>query len=111
MPPQAIIIGMPPCIIAIMRLQYSMNMSEAMPSIGVISHIMPLAVILQVMVHIIIGIGIMPPIIGMPGIIMPFIIPWGIMPPIIGIIWGIMPPMLIMGICICGFIFGGSVSS
>ena len=117
MPPQAIIIGMPPVIMAIMRLQYSMNMSFDMSSIGIISQTMPVAVILQVILHIIMGIGIMPPIIPIPwGImfIMPFIgiMPWGIIPPIIGMFMGIMPliGMFIIGICIWGFISGGSVS-
>lgn len=94
MPPHIIIIGMPPDIIDIMRLQHSMNMSLSMPSIGIISQVMPSAVILQVMVHIIIGIP-MPPIIG---IIMPFIMG---MPPIIGIM-----PFIIIGFmpAIMGFI-------
>src|SRR5437016_3197016 len=90
MPPQAIMQGMPAFIMVIMRLQYSMNMSFDMSPIGVISQTMPPAVILQVILHIIIGIGIMPDIIG----IMPFIIgiipPMGIIPPIDGI----MPIML-----------------
>ena len=68
------------------------NMSMDMPSIGVISHIMPLSVILQVMVAIMTGIGIMPPIID----IMLFII--GIMPFIMGIGMGIMPIIGIWGI-------------
>ena len=115
MPPQAIIIGMPPCIMAIMRLQYSMNMSFDMSSIGIISQTMPVAVILQVILHIIMGIGIMPPIIPMPwGImfIMPFIgiIPWGIIPPIIGMFMGIMPLMGMFIIGIWGLISGSSVS-
>lgn len=80
MPPHIIIIGMPPFIMAIMRLQHSMNMASSMPAIGFISHIMPVSVILQVIMPIIgMGIGIimgMPPIIG----IMPFM---GIMPFII----------------------------
>jgi hypothetical protein len=76
-----------------------------MPSIGIISQTMPVAVMRQVILHIIMGIGIMPPIIDMPFIGMPcgIIMPWGIMPIII---WGIMPPigMFIIGICIWGFI-------
>ncbi|WP_233741563.1 hypothetical protein [Agrobacterium vitis] len=103
MPPHIIIIGMPPLI---MRLQHSMNMALSMPSMGFISHIMPVSVILHVIMPIIIGIGIgiiigmapimfIPPIIGiMPFIgiipfIMGFIIGWP-MPPIIGVIIGIM---------------------
>ena len=87
--PQPHIIGMPAAIMFIMLLQHSMNISFDMPSIGIISHIMPVSVILQVMVHIIMGIiGIMPLAIGMPFIIgiTPFIIGIGIMLPIIGII-------------------------
>jgi hypothetical protein len=82
--PQPHIIGMPAAIMFIMLLQHSMNISFDMPAIGIISHIMPVSVILQVMVAIIMG--IMPFIIGMPFImgIMPFII--GIMLLIIGII-------------------------
>jgi hypothetical protein len=110
MPPHIIIIGMPICIMFIMRLQHSMNIIWSMPAIGFISHIMPVGVMVQVISHIIIGImpiwgiipicGIMdcmPPIIGiMPicGIIM-FI---GIMPGMP--IWGIMP------ICMFGIMFG-----
>jgi hypothetical protein len=99
MPPQAIMHGMPAFIMLIMRLQASMNMSFEVSSIGVISQTIPSAVILQVILHIMTGIGIMPDIIG----IMPFM---GIMPFIIGImpdmgiipIPGIMPIMLfIMG--------------
>jgi len=58
-----------------------MNMSFMAASIGAISQVMPVGVMVQVILHIIIGIGIgigdMPPIIG----IMPFIM--GIMAPII----------------------------
>lgn len=104
MPPHIIIMGMPPCIMDIMRLQQSMNMSMLMPSIGIISHVMPFLVIVQVILAIMTGIicGIMPPIIGF---IMPPIMPiigfiMGM--PIIGIIWGIMP--FIIGICIMGII-------
>ncbi len=101
MPPHIIIIGMPPLIMDIMRLQHSMNMAWSIPSIGFISHIMPPSVILQVIMPIIIGIGIgiimgMPPIIGvmpfmgiMPFIIIGDIIGWP-MPPIIAFIIGIM---------------------
>src|SRR6218665_3158343 len=103
MPPHIIIIGMPPFIAFIMRLQHSMNMALSMPSIGFISHIMPVSVILQVIMPIIIGMGIiigMPPIMFIPPIIgiipviigfiiMGFIIGWP-MPPIMGFIIGIM---------------------
>lgn len=100
MPPHIIIMGMPLPIMAIMRLQHSIIMSVDASSIGVISQTMPVAVILQVILHIIIGIGIampgIPPAIGMPIIgIMPFII-IGLMPPIILAIIGI--------ICIAVFI-------
>lgn len=96
MPPHIIIIGMPPDIMDIMRLQHSMNMSLSMPSIGFISQVMPSAVIVQDIMPIIIGI-IMPFIMGMPPIIgiMPFIIPFIMgMPPIIGIIGFIIPPII-----------------
>jgi hypothetical protein len=82
MPPHIIIIGMPIFIIAIIRSQHSMNMSFIDSSMGIISHFMPVGVMVQVILHIIIAIGM--PIIG----IMPFII--GIMPLIIG-----------MGIIVC----------
>lgn len=105
MPPHIIIIGMPPFIMVIMRLQHSMNMTLSMPSIGFISHVMPASVIVQVIMPIIIGIGIgiiigIPPIMFMPPIIgiMPFII--GLIPLIIGFIIGWpMPPII-------GFIIG-----
>ena len=90
MPPQFIIIGMPVFIMLIMFWQHCMNMSFMEASMGVISQVMPFGVIVQVILHIIMGIGIaipgIPPIIGMLIIgIMPFII-IGFMPPIIGII-------------------------
>ena len=90
MPPHIIIVGMPVFIMAIMRSQHSMNISFMESSIGIISHFMPVGVMVQVILHIIIAIGIMPGIID------------GIMPPIIGIIppiVGIMPP--IIGIIVC----------
>lgn len=99
MPPQDIIIGMPPDIIDIMRLQDSMNMSLSMPSIGFISQTMPWSV----MVHFIAPIIIMGIIIGMPpiiGIIMGFI-----MPPIMGFIIGIMPPIIGIMLFIIGIMF------
>jgi hypothetical protein len=101
MPPQTIIIGIPLPIMAIMRWHISMNAALDMPSIGVISQTMPVAVILQVQFAIIMGIGIIMPPIDIPPIGMPFI---GI-PPIMGIIIGIC-----MGICIIGialFMIGG----
>jgi hypothetical protein len=82
MPPQLIIIGMPTFI---MFWQHCMNMSFMDASMGLISQVMPFAVIVHVILHIIIGIGMamadIPPIIG----IMPFII-IGFIPAIIGII-------------------------
>ncbi len=75
--PQHIIIGMPEFIIAIMRSQHSLNISIDMPSIGFTSQVMPLEVKVQLICAIIIGMGIIP-----------FII--GIMPAIIGIGIGIM---------------------
>jgi hypothetical protein len=96
MPPQHIIMGIPAPHMAIMRSQHSRNMSMDMPSIGIISQVMPVLVMLQVIFAIIIGIGIMPigiipPIMG----IMPFIM--GI-PPIIGIGIGIMAGIAVMGL-------------
>jgi hypothetical protein len=95
-PPHDIIIGMPMFIIAIIRWQHSMNISFVESSIGIISHFLPAGVMVQVILHIIIG--IMPPIMGID--IMPPVI--GIMPPIIGI--GIIPPIIIgmfIGIIVC----------
>ncbi|OWV78722.1 hypothetical protein ATY75_06100 [Rhizobium sp. N122] len=93
MPPHIIIIGMPPDIIDIMRLQHSVNMSLSMPSIGFISQTMPSAVMLHFIEPIIIIIGIEAII----GIIAPFIMG---MPPIIGII----PPPII-GFIMAGMLF------
>lgn len=109
MPPHDIIMGMPMFIMAVMRSQQSFIISIDMPSIGIISQTMPVGVILQVMVHIIMGmpIGIIPPIICIG--IMPFIIGIciGIIPPIIGI--GIMLFIIGIGICMAGFItFSGN---
>src|SRR5258707_6867109 len=89
--------GMPASIMAVMRLLASMNIAFDASSSGIISQTMPLAVILQVILHIMTGIGIMPDIIGMGIIpfiigIMPFIM--GIMPPIMLFIMG-MPPIII----------------
>jgi len=115
MPPHSIIIGIPVFIISIMRWQHSMNISFMESSMGIISHFIPVGVMVQVTLHII-AIGIMPPIMGMPFIIgiMPFII--GIMPPIIGImpfIIGIIPPIMgmgiIVGIGIAAFMSGSGV--
>ncbi|MBI5132691.1 MAG: hypothetical protein HZA66_24900 [Rhodopseudomonas palustris] len=91
MPPQFIIIGMPLPIMVIMFWQHCMKMSFMAGSIGAISQvIIPAGDIVQVILHIIIGMGTgMPgiPIIDIPAIIgfiiMGFII--GFMPPIIGI--------------------------
>jgi len=91
MAPHAIIIGMPMFIIVIIRWQHSMNMSFMASSIGIISHFMPVGVMVQVILHIIIAIGIMPPIIGiMLPIDIGIIVCIGIMPPIMGIFIGIM---------------------
>ncbi|MGO1078365.1 hypothetical protein ACTOWL_22690 [Inquilinus sp. CA228] len=99
MPPQLIITGMPPPIIAIIRRQASVNISMLMPSIGIISQVMPVGVVLQVILHIMTG--IMPPIIAIWGII------WGIMPGIIpDIMLGIMPIIGIMPCIIWGIMFG-----
>jgi hypothetical protein len=92
--PHIIIMGMPLSIMAVMRLQHSMNMSLEASSIGIISQTMPLAVILQLILLIIMG--IMPPII--IGFIIAFIIgimpAMGIIPIIMGFIIGIMPFMV-----------------
>lgn len=91
MPPQFIIIGMPICIMFIMASQHFMNMSFMAPSIGIISQVMPVAV----MVHF-----IWQPIIGMPIICM-FCIG------MLGIIIGFIMPPIIPGIgiiCIALFI-------
>ena len=118
MPPHAIIMGMPDCIMVIMRLQPSMNMSFMAASIGIISQVMPVAVMVHFIFDIIMGIPIMfMPfcIMGIIGIIwgiMPFIMgmPIMFMPPIIGIIWGIMPFCIIMWFimpgCIIDIIWG-----
>ena len=110
MPPQFIIIGMPLPIMVIMVWQHCMNMSFIAGSIGAISQvIMPFGAMLQVILHIIIGIAIpgmaipgiiigMPPIIGF--IIMGFII-IGFMPPIIGIM-GIICIAVFMALSIIG---------
>lgn len=58
MPPHIIIIGMPADIILHMASQLCMNMSFMDASIGIISQVMPVGVIVQVILHIIIGIGI-----------------------------------------------------
>jgi hypothetical protein len=102
MPPHDIIMGMPAPIIDIMRSQHSLNMSMDMPSIGIISQVMPVFVMVQVIMPIIMGIGIMPPIMGiMPPIMgMPFIMGIGIMLFIIGM------GMDIMGIEVMGQLRG-----
>ncbi|MCG6203430.1 hypothetical protein LPW26_02155 [Rhodopseudomonas sp. HC1] len=106
MPPQFIIIGMPLPIMVIMVWQHCMNMSFIAGSIGAISQvIIPAGDIVQVILHIIIGIGIG---IGMPGIPIidiPAIIGFIITGLIIEFIIGFMPPIIgIMGIiCIAVF--------
>jgi len=84
MPPHVIIMGMPIVIMLVMRWQHSMNMSFMAASIGAISQVMPVGVMVQVILHIIIGIGIM---LFIMGIIAP-IICIGIMPAIIGMVIG-----------------------
>ena len=56
MPPHAIIIGVPMFIIAIIRWQHSMNMSFEASSTSIISHFVPVDFMVQVILHIIIGI-------------------------------------------------------
>lgn len=92
--------GMPLLIIMVICLQHCIIMSFMAGSMGMISQVMPLAVMEQVILHIIIGIG-MPPIcippIGMPPIM-------GIMP-LMAFIMGIIA--FIMGImAFMGFIIG-----
>ena len=94
-PPQVIIIGMPMSIMDIIRWQHSMNMSFMASSTGVISHFMPVGVMVQVILHIIIAIGIMPFIMGI-----------GIIPVIIGIIEPIMGIGIIVGIGVAAVIVG-----
>ncbi|WP_158284109.1 hypothetical protein [Azospirillum sp. TSO22-1] len=105
MPPHIIMQGMPAFIMAIMRVQHSLNMAMSMPGIGMHFITMPppgiiSQVILPIMAGIITGIiwGIIWGIMGIPPMpICGIIPPIGIMPDIIlGI--GIMPP--VMGICI-----------
>ena len=91
MPPHIVIMGMPICIMLIMLSQHFMNMSFIEGSIGIISQVMPVDVIVHFIWQPIMG------IIGIP--------PIGIMPA--GIIGFIMPP-IIMGIgiiCIAVFIY------
>jgi hypothetical protein len=81
MPPHIVIIGMPICIMLIMLSQHFMNMSFIDGSIGIISQVMPLAVIVHfIWQPIIMGIDI----IGIPGI-MPDIIGFIMLPIIMGI--------------------------
>lgn len=110
MPPQFIIIGMPICIMPIMFSQHFMNMSFMDASIGIISQVMPVAVMVHFIWQAIIG---MPPIIMgfimLPAIIIGFIIP----PDIMEFIGFIMPPIIIgIGIiCIAAFIVHPPVCS
>jgi hypothetical protein len=118
MPPHIIIMGMPLPIMVIICLQHCIIISFMAGSIGMISQVMPSAVIVQVILAIIIGIimpfiGI-PPIMGfimgiMPPPIIGFII--GIIPPIIGFIMGIIPPVIGMGIGIVAVIAIGFMIS
>lgn len=109
MPGHIIMAGMPMLIMDIMRSQNSFIMSIAMPSIGFMVQTIPAGVISHVIWHIIsgMGIGIMPPIIGI-GI--PIMLPiMGIILDIIpGIMFGIMPGIMLaigfIGICIAGII-------
>ena len=101
MPPHIIIMGMPLPIIMDICLQHCISMSFMAGSMGLISQVMPSPVMVQVILHIIIGIG-MPPI-GIPpiiGIMLP-----GIMAFIIGIIAFIIGIMALIGF-IMGIIAG-----
>lgn len=102
MPPHAIIIGMPLPIMVHMVWQHCMNMSFMAGSIGIISQVMPVGVIVQVVLHIIIGIMPPMPVIGFIMGFIPGIMPIGIIAFIIGFIIGIMPiiGMFIIGIAV-----------
>ena|SRR5271166_246330 len=88
MVPHIIIIGMPADIIMVICLQHCIIMSFMAGSMGMISHFMPVSVMVQVILHIIMGIGIpiMLPLIGIMEFIMGIIAFIGF---IIGIIAGI----------------------
>lgn len=99
MPPHAIIIGMPAAMALHMAWQHCITMSFMAASMAVISQVMPVSVMVQVVRHIIIGVGI---VIGiMPAIdIMGFIIGF--------IIMGIMPmPVIPIGIAMPGMPMAG----
>src|SRR5438093_881111 len=82
MPPQHIIMGMPICIMLVMLSQHFMNMSFMDGSIGVISHVMPVRIMVYfIWQGIIIGMPIMFIIGDMPLAMAGFIMP----PIIIGI--------------------------
>ena len=103
MPPHIIIMGMPLPIMVVICLQHCISMSFIAGSIGMISHFMPSAVMVQVILHIII-IGIIMPPIGIPPIM-------GIIAFIIGIMGFIMDAMgFIIGI-IAGIAIGFIVRS
>jgi hypothetical protein len=87
MPPQDAITGMPMATIADICWQQAMKVSFIAGSIGIISHFMPVGVMVQVILAIMQDIGIMPPMGIMPGIGMELID--GIIAPIPGIIIGI----------------------
>ncbi len=72
MPPQLIIIGMPICVMPIMFSQHFMNMSFMEASMGIISQVMPLAVMVHFIWQLIIG--IMDIALAIMGFIMPAII-------------------------------------
>lgn len=103
MPPQVHIIGMPHEAIAAIWLQQAMNMSFMEVSIARISHFMPFAVMLHVMLAIMQAIGI-----GAPAPIAPGIMP-GIMPiaPMPGIIMGIIVIIGSAGVMTVSFGFRG----
>ena len=85
MPPHIIIMGMPG-IIAIILAQYSANISRDMPSMGIMVQVMPSGVMAQVIRHIMMGMGMEIGIMGiMLGIWPGMPIGIGIIPPIIGI--------------------------
>jgi hypothetical protein len=85
MPPHIIIMGMPLPIMVIICLQHCIITSFMAVSMGVISHVMPFAVMAQVILHIIIGIM---------GFIMVFVI---------GIMAGIAIGFMVLFLFVCSY--------
>jgi hypothetical protein len=98
MPPQDAITGMPMATIADICWQQARSVSFMPASIGIISQVMPVGVMVQVIFAIMHDIGIIPPIGIMPGIGMVPIC--GIIAPIPGIIIGIIAMAGIVGVMV-----------